>query len=87
MSITIYQTEVINQRREPNLNEKVDAVAKEYGSIAAGNYDLTRQRKDRNAFNLFLDEDSAKAFRQEIFDRELSRAVYITSLELRVDEK
>lgn len=87
MERTIYQTEVISGNRDTEFYEAVYDLAGKYDTIASGNSDLTRNRPDLNAFNLFETEESAKAFREEIFKRKISNAVYITPITLTLGEK
>jgi len=81
--IRLYQTEVIGIPINSPRRELVEDIAKEFGRLASGNFDLTYRRRDPNIFSLFKSEDSAKRFRKAIFERRISGAVYITPLENR----
>jgi hypothetical protein len=78
--MTVYQTEVITGNRTSEHFRKIYDLAKKFGAQASGNYDLSGQRPDPNAFSLFQSKEDAEEFRQAVFDKGLENAVYITPL-------
>ena len=80
--MTVYQTEVITGNKTSEHYREIYDLAKQFGAQASGNYDLSGQRPDSNAFNLFQSREDAEEFRQAVFDRGIENAVYITPLEI-----
>lgn len=77
----MYEVEVVLDGKNGDLYAACAGLARKYGARKSSNHDLTGVEDNGNSFHLFDGAIGAEAFRTEIINSGLSRAVHIAAIQ------